>query len=125
MAYGVQQVTRDAQLREFLVAEQIEVAREFGSGYPGGAAAPLSLCSPCTCCSFVAASHSFVSAADPVTQAWLTAHKEPIFGYPGLVRFSWQGTVRILAEHGADVQWCALSNASIQEHRAQWCKYRE
>lgn len=36
----MQQVTRDAQLREFLVAEQIEVAREFGSGYPGGAAAP-------------------------------------------------------------------------------------
>ena len=46
-----------------------------------------------------------MAGADPVTQAWLAAHKEPVFGFPGLVRFSWQGTVRILAEHGASVQW--------------------
>ena len=42
-----------------------------------------------------------------MTQSWLATHKEPVFGFPGLVRFSWAGTARILAEHGVPVSWCA------------------
>ena len=53
---------------------------------------------------------SSMATADPVTQAWMAEHKELVFGFPGLVRFSWAGTVRILAEHGAPVSWCAAES---------------
>lgn len=41
---------------------------------------------------------------DPKTKEWLQNNKDPIFGYPNLVRFSWntsinalQGTLKLVA----------------------------
>ena len=45
------------------------------------------------------------AGADPVTKAWLEAHLDPVFGFPNLVRFSWQTCVRILEESATAVQW--------------------
>lgn len=44
---------------------------------------------------------------DPKTKAWLENNVEPVFGYPNLVRFSWQTVKTILAKRGVDVKWCA------------------
>ena len=43
--------------------------------------------------------------ADAVTQAWLHAHSERVFGFPSLVRFSWQGAVRLMDERCCKVQF--------------------
>lgn len=45
--------------------------------------------------------------ADPVTAAWMGSHIDKVFGYPELVRFSWQTTTRLLEEHAAPVRWYA------------------
>ena len=59
-------VTRDHELRDYQFREQppagSEFNREFGCGYPG----------------------------DSVTKTWLREHMDPVFGFPGLVRFSWK-----------------------------------
>ena len=44
-----------------------------------------------------------------MTQAWLLAHSERVFGFPSLVRFSWQGTVRLMDEHCCKVQFACDS----------------
>ena len=54
---------------------------------------------------FVDGPHVCYVCADAVTQAWLLAHKEPVFGFPSLVRFSWQSTTRLLDEHCCKVQF--------------------
>eukprot|EP00775_Hariotina_reticulata_P012168 gene12168-12306_t len=44
--------------------------------------------------------------SDPLTQAWLTTHCDPVFGFPGrLVRFSWETCTRILDERCVKVSW--------------------
>ncbi len=58
-------VTRDGILREWSFREEggtKSFNREFGCGYPG----------------------------DAVTRKWLGDHKDPIFGFPSVVRFSWK-----------------------------------
>jgi hypothetical protein len=40
-------------------------------------------CAPPLCCAVLA-------SRDPVTQAWLAAHCDPVFGFPSVVRFSWE-----------------------------------
>jgi len=57
-------VSRDAALKDWKFREKLgeEASLEFGSGYPG----------------------------DEKTIKWLKAHKDPIFGFPDLVRFSWK-----------------------------------
>jgi len=57
-------VTRDAALKEWKFREKIPGGGtfEFGSGYPG----------------------------DEKTVNWLKAHRDPVFGFPDLVRFSWK-----------------------------------
>ena len=65
-------VTRDAALKEWKFREHLgdDVNLEFGSGYPG----------------------------DERTVAWLKKHKDPIFGFPDLVRFSWKTCENLLVE---------------------------
>ncbi|GFQ06877.1 ribonuclease h2 subunit a [Phtheirospermum japonicum] len=59
----VAKVTRDRSLRDWVLDETEEnLQRNFGSGYPG----------------------------DPQTKAWLKDHQHPVFGFPTLVRFSWE-----------------------------------
>jgi len=42
---------------------------------------------------------------DPKTQAYLREHLDPVFGYRGMVRFSW-ATVKVLLEkQGHACQW--------------------
>jgi len=43
--------------------------------------------------------------ADPATKAWLEAELHPVFGFPDLVRFSWQPVIRALEERGPKVVW--------------------
>jgi len=52
-------------------------SRDFGSGYPG----------------------------DDRTKSWLESHFEPIFGFPSLVRFSWQTSKKMMKEQGVKVEW--------------------
>ncbi|KAK9684073.1 hypothetical protein RND81_10G184700 [Saponaria officinalis] len=73
----VAKVTRDRALRNWIFDESAEnMHRNFGSGYPG----------------------------DPDTKAWLMHHKQPVFGFPTLVRFSW-GTCTPYFKDGVEVVW--------------------
>eukprot|EP00249_Psilotum_nudum_P009703 c22104_g1_i1 orf=322-1185(-) len=75
----VAKVTRDRALRDWSMNEAGgDIGRDFGSGYP----------------------------ADPETKAWLKQHRNNIFGFPTLVRFSW-ATCKALLENGdgVDVYW--------------------
>eukprot|EP00878_Enallax_costatus_P026973 GHUV01028990.1.p1 GENE.GHUV01028990.1~~GHUV01028990.1.p1 ORF type:complete len:202 (+),score=58.52 GHUV01028990.1:637-1242(+) len=45
--------------------------------------------------------------SDPVTQAWLSEHCDPVFGFPPLVRFSWETCTRMLEERAVKVTWAA------------------
>ncbi|KAF9100773.1 Ribonuclease H2 subunit A [Mortierella sp. GBA35] len=73
-------VTRDDVLRHWVFAEKGvdgSISREFGSGYPG----------------------------DPKTKSWLKSNMDPIFGYPNIIRFSWQTCKTLLDESGKTVRW--------------------
>lgn len=66
-------VSRDHALKVWKFREDIEIPEEgIGSGYPG----------------------------DPVTKRFLK-DPEPVFGYPRIVRFSWQTAVNALNDNGA------------------------
>lgn len=54
---------------------EVEVAR--GSGYP----------------------------SDPRTQAYLKEHIDPVFGYKGIVRFSWATVKVLLDKQGVECRW--------------------
>lgn len=43
--------------------------------------------------------------ADPVTTTWLRSSVDGMFGYPALVRFSWQTTTRLLEDTACAVHW--------------------
>lgn len=73
----VAKVTRDRLLRDFVLDVSPTCSQEYGSGYPG----------------------------DPVTTTWLKANLDKVFGYPDLVRFSWQTTSRLLHESACAVHW--------------------
>ena len=42
---------------------------------------------------------------DPVTKAWLAASMDGVFGWPSVVRFSWQTARVLLKERGYGVMW--------------------
>ncbi|KRT80029.1 hypothetical protein AMK59_7019, partial [Oryctes borbonicus] len=74
-------VTRDHALsvwnfQEFQ-NEKDAIVEKFGSGYPG----------------------------DPITKKFLIDHCDMVFGYPALVRFSWQTAERALASSAYHVEW--------------------
>ncbi|KAJ1917138.1 hypothetical protein IWQ60_007874 [Tieghemiomyces parasiticus] len=50
---------------------------EFGSGYP----------------------------SDPATVRWLKAHLDKVFGFPGIIRFSWMTCAKMLENEGVSVTW--------------------
>ncbi|KAI7820417.1 ribonuclease H-like domain-containing protein [Gamsiella multidivaricata] len=73
-------VTRDDVLRHWIFAETgiaNTISRQFGSGYP----------------------------SDPKTVAWLKSNIDPVFGYPNIVRFSWQTSKTLLETSGKIVRW--------------------
>lgn len=50
--------------------------------------------------------------SDPVTQAWLAGHCDAVWGFPPLVRFSWETCSRILEERCVKVTWPADSSGA-------------
>ncbi|KAJ2704452.1 hypothetical protein FB645_003240 [Coemansia sp. IMI 203386] len=73
-------VTRDAHLSRWVFAEtllQDSLSTVYGSGYPG----------------------------DPNTIKWLKDSLDHIFGYPGIIRFSWSTCAKLLADSAAAVVW--------------------
>lgn len=73
----VAKVIRDRELREWENIGNHPFENSFGSGYP----------------------------ADPETKAWLVAHREEVFGFPDLVRFSWSTCRNLLDESCVSVVW--------------------
>ncbi|KAF8822408.1 putative ribonuclease H1 large subunit [Cardiosporidium cionae] len=71
-------VSRDRILRQWKYVEEGEFSTEFGSGYPG----------------------------DPVTKSYLNKTFHPLFGYPSIVRFSWN-TIKDIMEkkEGIKIEW--------------------
>ena len=63
-------VARDKALKEWMFQESDDITGPWGSGYPG----------------------------DPVTKKFLQEQIHPIFGFPGIVRFSWKTAEKILDE---------------------------
>jgi len=73
-------VARDRALKEWSFPEGGEsgnITGPWGSGYP----------------------------ADPVTKKFLQEQIHPIFGFPGIVRFSWKTAEKIMEEKGVKVEW--------------------
>ncbi|KAJ2159926.1 hypothetical protein GGF46_002653 [Coemansia sp. RSA 552] len=72
-------VTRDAHLANWVFAEPLPrpLSTKYGSGYPG----------------------------DPNTIKWLRESLDPVFGFPGIIRFSWSTCSKLLEERGARVVW--------------------
>ncbi|KAJ1733093.1 hypothetical protein LPJ61_001724 [Coemansia biformis] len=75
-------VTRDAHLDHWKFAEtplQDVLSASYGSGYPG----------------------------DPNTTKWLRESVDHVFGYPGIIRFSWSTCTKLLEERAGRVTWAA------------------
>ncbi|KDE05667.1 hypothetical protein MVLG_04038 [Microbotryum lychnidis-dioicae p1A1 Lamole] len=53
--------------------------------------------------------------SDPKTVAWLEQNVHPVFGYPNVVRFSWQTVKTILDKKAAKVKWID-EPATIQKY---------
>ncbi|KAI8057880.1 ribonuclease H-like domain-containing protein [Syncephalis plumigaleata] len=73
-------VTRDAVIKQWTFDEpgaDAIISREFGSGY----------------------------SSDPNTVKWLNSHIDPVFGFPGIVRFSWATCERLLEEKASTIVW--------------------
>jgi len=70
-------VARDAALRDWKFPEGGDVSGPWGSGYPG----------------------------DPVTKKFLQEQFHPVFGFPGIVRFSWKTAEKIIEERGVKMRW--------------------
>lgn len=71
-------VARDRAIRSWQFTEGIDVKPEdYGSGYPN----------------------------DPVTKRFLTENMDLVFGFPGIVRFSWSTADKLLEDHAAPIVW--------------------
>jgi len=70
-------VARDHALKDWTFPEGTDIKGPWGSGYPG----------------------------DPVTKKFLQEQIHPIFGFPGIVRFSWKTAEKIIEEKGVKFEW--------------------
>ena len=46
---------------------------------------------------------------DPQTKEWLVRNLDPVFGFPGIVRFSWATCAQLLDQRAVDFEWLVLS----------------
>merc|ERR1719244_1620355 len=69
-------VARDKDLKDWTFKEK-DVTGPWGSGYPG----------------------------DPVTKKFLQDSHHDVFGFPGIVRFSWKTAEKIIDEKGVKMNW--------------------
>lgn len=58
--------------------------------------------------------YNYYSIADPITKTFLTDHKDEVFGFPQLVRFSWSTAESIIMNSSYDVEWQIIKEASIK-----------
>jgi len=79
-------VARDRALRAWRFPEGLDV-KAWGSGYP----------------------------ADPVTKNFLQSSLDPVFGFPGLVRFSWSTAAKIMDSKGVPVSWAEEEEEETQD----------
>ena len=70
-------VSRDRALKQWKFVEGDDITGPWGSGYPG----------------------------DPVTKKFLQDQIHPIFGFPGIVRFSWKTAEKILTEKCVKIEF--------------------
>nr|XP_039258787.1 ribonuclease H2 subunit A-like [Styela clava]XP_039258788.1 ribonuclease H2 subunit A-like [Styela clava] len=70
-------VCRDKTVKNWKFSDKIQVAENYGSGYP----------------------------SDPSTKAWLRQSVDPVFGFPDFVRFSWSTAKNILEDEAVAVEW--------------------
>jgi len=71
-------VARDRAIKGWAFKENISLPEKgTGSGYPG----------------------------DPMTKSFLRFCLDPVFGYPSMVRFSWETAKKLLQKHGIAVEW--------------------
>ena len=70
-------VSRDRALKQWRFVEGEDISGPWGSGYPG----------------------------DPVTKKFLQDQIHPIFGFPGIVRFSWKTAEKIMTEKCVKVEF--------------------
>ncbi|XP_053907835.1 ribonuclease H2 subunit A [Cuculus canorus] len=71
-------VARDCAVKHWKFEEDLgEIDRDYGSGYPN----------------------------DPKTKQWLRRQLQPVFGFPGFVRFSWGTAQELLRREGVPVEW--------------------
>ncbi|KAJ2829297.1 hypothetical protein GGI24_002173 [Coemansia furcata] len=83
-------VTRDAHLSNWVFAEgPMDLSTKYGSGYP----------------------------SDPNTVRWLKESVDHVFGFPGIIRFSWSTCAKLLDDAAAKVVWAddddAQTNAKL------------
>ena len=65
----------------------IRYSRTFGSGYPG----------------------------DPITKQWLRLSIDPVFGFPSIIRFSWQTCTDLLDRKAVPVHWSHEDTVELEE----------
>ncbi|KAJ2860952.1 hypothetical protein GGH94_005210 [Coemansia aciculifera] len=81
-------VTRDAHLSNWVFAEgSLQLSTKYGSGYP----------------------------SDPNTVRWLKESVDHVFGFPGIIRFSWSTCVKLLDDSAAKIVW-ADDEESVQNN---------
>ena len=45
-----------------------------------------------------------------MTKKWLVDHLDPVFGFPGIVRFSWKTSTNLLGTKGSIMEWNDIYN---------------
>lgn len=70
-------VTRDQIIEQWGHVELVKLSKQIGSGYPG----------------------------DPITKKWIAAATDPVFGFPSIVRFSWQTAKTMIGDECAAATW--------------------
>jgi ribonuclease H2 subunit A len=108
-------VIRDRDIRTWRPSEsnQAHTAVALGSGYPAD---------PCTkvtrslrCCSVC-----MLRLTLTLMQAWLRSHLDPVFGFPRLVRFSWQTVTTLLLENGGVPMLVPADEEDAAESGSGW-----
>lgn len=50
---------------------------------------------------------------DPATKKFLRAHMDPIFGFPKIVRNSWQTASKLLEDNAVKVKWLVFVSQKV------------
>lgn len=98
-------VTRDAALKNWKFNEKPgeDIDSNWGSGYPNGKIN--TLLKLIASFKYKICYFKQIFVLDPVTKDYLKKNVEPVFGFPGIVRFCWSTSELILKNHAAQIDW--------------------